>query len=141
MNIELKGWKAIAVLLVIGAVVVGKFAAERSSLATEAADELKLWLRGEYMSAGLQGVDPGRLSAEEAEAKGAELLALNDIEFTEISARGRGDDVVVKVEIEVNGADPPDGDRVRYFRMSHSAVTGWRVRRETTALSYHLKFF
>ncbi len=44
MKIELKGWKAIAALVIIGAAIVWKFAAERSTLASEAADELKFWL-------------------------------------------------------------------------------------------------
>ncbi|NIR45530.1 MAG: hypothetical protein GWN99_04060, partial [Gemmatimonadetes bacterium] len=44
----------------------------------------------------------------------------NEIEFTSISARGRGDDIVVKVEVQVAGEEPPDGERVRYFKMSHS---------------------
>jgi hypothetical protein len=47
----------------------------------------------------------------------------------------------VKIEIQVAGKDPPDGKRVRYYKMSHSTVTGWRVRRETTMLSYYLKLF
>jgi len=47
----------------------------------------------------------------------------------------------VKVEVQVAGKDPPDGRRVRYFRMSHSTVTGWRVRWEASAFSYYLKLF
>ncbi|NIN71261.1 MAG: hypothetical protein GTO46_04850 [Gemmatimonadetes bacterium] len=141
MKIELKGWKAIAALAVIVVVLVATFRAERSTLETEAADELKVWIRSEYLARGLHGVDPGQLSEEELEAKGEELLSLSDVQFTSISARGRGDDIIVKVEIQVSGGEPPDGKPVRYFRMSHSTVTGWRVRRETTALSYYLKLF
>jgi hypothetical protein len=89
----------------------------------------------------MHGIDPGQMSEEELEAKGEELLSLSDVQFTSISARGRGDDIVVKVEIRVAGQVPPDGKPVRYFRMSHSTVTGWRVRHETTALSYYLKLF
>jgi hypothetical protein len=141
MNIELKGWKAIAALAVIIVVLVATFRAERSSLETEAADELKLWVRSEYLAQGMHGIDPGQMSEEELQAKGEELLSLNEVQFTSISARGRGDDIVVKVEIRVSGGEPPDGKPVRYFRMSHSTVTGWRVRHETTALSYYLKLF
>jgi len=141
MKIELKGWKAIAALVIIAAAIVWKFAAERSTLATEAADEIKLWLRAEYLAAGMEGFDPSQLSEEEAQAKGEELLGLSEIEFTSIGARGRGDDIVVKVEVRVAGKDPPDGRRTRYFRMSHSTVTGWRVRWEASAFSYYLKLF
>jgi hypothetical protein len=141
MKIELKGWKAIAALVIIAAAIVWKFAAERSTLATEAADEIKFWLRAEYLAAGMEGFDLSQLSEEEAQAKGEELLSLSEIEFSSIGARGRGDDIVVKVEVQVAGKDPPDGRRTRYFRMSHSTVTGWRVRWEASAFSYYLKLF
>lgn len=141
MKIELKGWKAIAALAVIVAVIAGTFLAERSTLESEAADELKVWIRSEYLARGMHGIDSGQMTEEELQAKGEELLSLNEVQFTSINARGRGDDIVVKVEIRVAGEEPPDGEPVRYFRMSHSTVTGWRVRRETTALSYYLKLF
>lgn len=141
MKIELKGWKAIAALAVIAVVLVATFRAERSTLETEAADELKVWIRSEYLSSGMVGMDPSQMTEEELQAKGEELLGLSDVQFTSIGARGRGDDVVVKVEIRVDGEEPPDGKSLRYFKMSHSAVTGWRVRHETTALSYYLKLF
>ncbi|MGD2215440.1 MAG: hypothetical protein PVJ64_01735 [Gemmatimonadales bacterium] len=141
MKTELKGWKAVAALAVIVVVLVAMFRAERSTLETEAADELRVWIRSDYLSSGLHGVDPAQLTEEELQAKGEELLTLSDVEFTSIGARGRGDDIVVRVEIQVAGGEPPDGKPVRYFKMSHSTVTGWRVRRETTALSYYLKLF
>ena len=37
-------------------------------------------------------------------AKAKELLKLDQIEFTSINARGRGDDVRFKLEIQVAGA-------------------------------------
>ncbi|UCC72210.1 MAG: hypothetical protein JSV86_17875 [Gemmatimonadota bacterium] len=141
MKVELRGWKAIALLLVIAAVLAGKFLAERSTLESEAADELKFWLRSEYLARGMHDIDAGQMTEEELEAKGDELLSLNEIEFRSVKARGRGDDIVVKIDVRVAGALPPDGRPVRYFRMSHSVVTGWRVRRETKALSYYLKLF
>ncbi len=141
MRVELKGWKAVAALAVIVAVLAGKFLAERSTLESEAADELKFWLRAEYLAHGMQGFDPESMTEQEAEARAEELLSLNEVVFTSIKARGRGDDIVVKVEVQVAGKDPPTGDPVRYFKMSHSTVTGWRVRWETTALSYYLKLF
>jgi hypothetical protein len=139
MKIELKGWKAIAALAIIAAVIGGKFLFERSTLAAEAGEEIKLHLRGEYASLLLHGVDTDALTDEEMEAKAQELLKLEDIQFTSMSARGRGEDVRVRLEIQVSGEDPPDGKPVRYYRLSHSTITGWRVRREITALSYYLK--
>ena len=139
MRIELTGPKAIVALLIIVAVIVGKFMMERSTLASEATPEIKLYLQGEYVADGLKDFDTAAMTDEEIAAKAQELLKLDQIEFTSISARGRGDDVRVKLEIQVAGQDPPDGRRVRYYQLSHSTVTGWRVRREITALSYYLK--
>ncbi|NIR45529.1 MAG: hypothetical protein GWN99_04055, partial [Gemmatimonadetes bacterium] len=65
MKIELKGWTAIAVLVVVVAVLAGKFLVERSTLESEAAEEIKFWLRGDYVSQGLQGVDPEQMTEEE----------------------------------------------------------------------------
>ncbi len=48
---------------------------------------------------------------------------------------------MVRAEILVDGGTPPDGRSVRYFRMRHSMVTGWRMRYEAHAVSYYLKFF
>jgi hypothetical protein len=141
MKLELKGWKAIAALAIVAAVLLGKFAIQRSTLETGAAEELKFWLRGEYLSGSMAEVDVEQMSEAEVEAKAEELLGLSEITFTKMSARGSDDDIIVKLEIQIAGKDPPDGKPVRYFRMSHSAVTGWRVRRETTALSYYLKSF
>lgn len=142
MKIELKGFKAVAALLVIAAVAVGKLALERRTLQTEAADELKFRLSAEYLGEGLAEFDSiAAMPEEEARAMTDELLQRAEVEFSDISARGSGDDVAVRVEIRVAGDDPPDGERVRYFLMSHSSLTGWRVLRETWALSYYLKFW
>ncbi len=141
MKIELKGWSAVLAIVVITVAVVGKSMLERSTLESGAAELIRLQLRGEYSARELAGVDVSKLSEAEMEAAAEELLALNSIALTSVSARGGGDDVIVKVEIQVAGGDPPDGKRVRYFRMSHGAVTGWRVERETTALSYYFKLF
>ena len=139
MKIELKGWKAVAALAIIAGVIGGKLLLERSTLATEATEEIKLYLRGEYIAGALRDFDTAQMTDEEMEAKAQELLKLEDIQFTSISARGHGDDVRVKLEVQVAGQDPPDGQPVRYYKLSHSALTGWRVRRENTALSYYLK--
>lgn len=144
MEIQFKGFKAVVVLLVAAALFVGKYSMERRTLEEGAADQLKFRLRGEYLGQGLTEFDVAELADagdEQARAQADELMSLTEIEFTEMSARGSGDDVVVRVEIRVAGGDPPDGESVRYFRMSHSTLTGWRVLREVPATSYYLKLF
>ncbi len=141
LNIRLTGGKALAVLVLIVGFLVWKFTIERTTLATEAAEAIKFDLRGQYLSRAFVDFDPAELSDAEMQAAAEELMRLDDIAFTAMSARGRGDDVSVRVEIQVAGKDPPDGKSVRYYQMSHSLVTGWRVERETTALSYYLALF
>ena len=56
--------------------------------------------------------------------------------------KGReGDDVIVKVEIQVDGGPPPDGGAVRYYRMRYRGLSGWTVARRTSVWSYRLKMF
>ncbi len=142
IKVRLTGWKAIAVIVAVAGFVGYRYYSLQTTLATEAAEELKFWLVSEYMASGLPALrqavessDPGA-----ATALAQEILDRGRVEFTEISARGSSDDLVVRVEILVDGGAPPDGRRVRYFRMSHSLVTGWRMRRETNVLGYYLKF-
>jgi hypothetical protein len=59
-----------------------------------------------------------------AEEQAQQLIASPRIQFSEMKARGS-----------------PDGRDVRYFCMSHSTLTGWRMERETTVLGYYLNFF
>jgi len=143
IKIRVTGWKAIAVLVIVAAFVGFRYNAMRSTVATEAADELRFWLAAEYMSMGLpaleQAIESGDAAAAELQAR--EIVARDRIEFPSLTARGAPDDVVVRAEILVDGDTPPDGQSVRYFLMEHSTVTGWRMRREVTAVSYYLRFF
>ncbi len=142
IKIKLTGWKAVLVLVAVAGFLGYRYYALHTTVATEAADELRFWLAAEYMAAGLpaleQAVESGDAVAAEIQAQ--EILARERIEFTELSARGSPEDVVVRAEILVDGRAPPVGEPVRYFRMEHSMVTGWRMQREVHAISYYLKF-
>ncbi|NIM51607.1 MAG: hypothetical protein GTN62_12330 [Gemmatimonadales bacterium] len=143
IKIRLTGWKAILVLVVAVAFVGYRYVAMRTTLATEAAAELRLWLAAGYISQGLPALQEAveRGDQEAAAAQAQNIVAQERIEFTSIGARGGRDDVVVRVEILVDGKPPPDGRQVRYFRMRHSLVTGWMMRYETSALAYIFKLF
>jgi hypothetical protein len=143
-SIKITGWKAIPVLVVILLIGGYRYYAMRASLDTEAkqlirerilTDSMRNWV-GE-----LEERDPASMTPEEAARNVDGFLRLKKIDIVSMEARGRGDRVVVRVEITVDGKPPPDGRNVRYFRMRHSMLTGWRIKRETTALSYHLTFW
>ena len=142
-TIKLTGWKALIVIVAIGAFAAIKYSAGRETLPTEGADELKLWISAEYVRAGLpaleEAIESGNREAVEAQTQ--DVLAGNRIVFRSIKARGSSSDMVVRVEIAVDGGPPPVGDAVRYFAMEYSMITGWRMHHETTALAYYLEFF
>ena len=143
IKIRVTGWKAIAVLVLAAAFVGYRYNAMRSTVATEAADELRFWLAAEYVAMGLPALEQALESGDSiaAELQAREIVARDRIEFPSLTARGEPDDVVLRAEILVDGRTPPDGESVRYFQMRHSTVTGWRMRREVTAVSYYLRFF
>jgi len=70
-----------------------------------------------------------------------EILARDRVTFRSIKAHGALDDIVVRADIRVDGGPPPVGDRVRYFRMHYSTITGWIMDYETTVVAYYLNIF
>ena len=143
IKLQLTGWKALAVIAVVLAFAGYRYIAVRTTLEAGGADELRMWILADYVRQGLPGlqqaIESGDMQAAEEQAE--QLVANERIRFTEMSARGSPDDLVVPVKIRVDSAQPPDGREVRYFRMRHSTVTGWRMQRETGALAYYLNFF
>jgi hypothetical protein len=143
-QVTVKGWKAIPVILVVLAIVGYKYYAMKSTLDTGATQELKFWLLAEYSRKALD--DPkwknlDAMSSAEADRAADELLSLAKIDIKSIRARGKDDDIVVRVEIEVDGKAPPDGKSPRYFHMTHSTITGWKMRRDAHWISYYLKLW
>jgi len=132
-------------VLVVLLVIVGyKYYAMRETLDTAATQVIKTWILAEYVGKGIDNLKLQNLDAmspEQAELAGEQLLKLNRINIKSIKTRGKGDDIVVRVEIMVNGKTPPDGKRIRYFRMKHSMITGWTMKRGATSLSYYLKLW
>ena len=143
-QINLKGWKAIPLILVVLAIVGYKYYAMRATLDTQATEELKFWLLAEYSRKALD--DPkwknlDAMSRSEADRASKDLLGLAKIDIKSIGARGKDDDIVVRVEIEVDGKAPPDGKSIRYFHMKHSTITGWKMKRDAHWISYYLKLW
>lgn len=144
VKINIKGWKVIPVIVVLLVIVGYKYYAMKETLDTDATQVIKTWILAEYVGKGidnlkLQNLDA--MSSEQAEQAAEQLLKLNRIDIKSIKARGKGDDIVVRVEITVDGKTPPDGKRIRYFRMRHSMITGWTMKRGATSLSYYLKLW
>jgi len=65
-------------------------------------------------------------------------VAQHDVEFTSIEARGSmGARVtLVRADVTVDGGPPPDGQAVRYFRISQKLGGGWMVIGNSDSYSY-----
>lgn len=101
-----------------------------------AAEELSQWLRAEYTREQLRRVGSADALAP---AKVDSLLASQNVTFSSLKARGRPDDLVVRAEVLVGGK--PTAEPVRYYRMTYSAVTGWKLTGETCAFAYYTRLF
>jgi hypothetical protein len=110
-------------------------------LQTEAIAAIKTELAAEYtrqLLPELQEATQTPDATSDGIVRIVDKISADNIEIVSISARGRGDDVVVRVEIEVQGQDPPDGERTRYYKMRYSSLLGWSVRHEVGKWSYYL---
>jgi hypothetical protein len=135
MQTKVTGWKAIVLILVVLGLGGYRLASARSSLSAEGADALKTWVSTEYQRYYLAQDD---LSQEE---KAKFLVGAAEVKFKSVSARGSGDNIIVRAEIEPSEFQPPGTKTVRYFRMEHSLTTGWRHRGDATAFSYYTRLF
>ncbi|MBR9990031.1 MAG: hypothetical protein KFH98_09760 [Gemmatimonadetes bacterium] len=135
MTLHLKGPQA--VLLVVGVVA---FAGWRgvtayTDLEDGAAQELSEWLRAEHARDQLRDISS---VGDVTPAKLDSILAGQRVTFASVRARGAPEDMVVRVEVLIDGTPPRDG-AVRYYRMSYGAVTGWRMKREVHAWTFYTK--
>ena len=142
-TITLKGPWAFIALLLIGAFTIFQYSDRDRTLESDAVEVIKPWLIAEYTRNILlqlqEMVDNPSEKEKQIEAL-VKNIARDNIQIVSIQARGKGDDVTVQVEIEVDGKEPPDGKRIRYFRMSHSTVIGWQYEYEISKWRYYLTF-
>jgi hypothetical protein len=134
-ELKLTGGKAVIALVVIVGFAGFRFFNAVSEFETAGHEELIRWLRAEYQRSYLAD-DP-----EPTEALAQQLLALEVMSLPEVSARGTPDDLIVQGRIAVDGAPPPFGDEVRYFRMEYRSMMGWTQRGEVLKWQYYLKLF
>jgi len=151
LEFKLNGPSAVLALAALGAFTAYRLFAMQSELSTDGLELLKTSLSTEYsrsdVDAMAQKFQNGEVvAAAEAVERTDRIEGFTQIEFAEVDARGmwegrQGGDVIVKVQIAVNGGPPPDGDAVRYYRMRYRPLTGWQLGTRTSALSYWLKLF
>lgn len=136
-QVRIANLKAGPALLVLAAVIAfgaWRMYAARVTLDSNARERIEEQLEARYLRGALADVGGGIPDSEQVEA----LLRSGRVEIQSLRARGTPGDMVVRVDATVDGQPPPDGETVTYWRMSYSTVTGWRVERATTALSWWL---
>ena len=60
-----------------------------------------------------------------------------NVEFVSLSAHGWRDAMVVRSEVSVDGAPPPDGQSVRYLFLTTKVGGGWTVLSESDSFRYY----
>lgn len=140
-SFSLRGWHAVvgvaAVLAVWGIQTYTRIVPEDEAMRAAVKEELI----NEYSGRGRK--DVARLVAEARAGSPVELvpeLVQRDVEFKSISALGKMGARVdfVRAEITVDGAVPPDGRSVRYFRISRKFMDpGWMVIGPSDSYNYY----
>jgi len=137
-TVNLKGWKAIAALIVLAAVYGLTVYSRVQKLDENGSNALRAWLLKDYNGQGrselLKRVQDYRAGLPVQPLP--ELHPMN-IEFPALSAHGHANSLIVKVEITVDGGPPLDGRPTRYFRMMHNDDQGWWVSGETDSYWYY----
>lgn len=134
-GIQLTGWKAVAVLVVVLGFGAFRYVTARQSLQGQGREALEEWVRLEVQREIL--AEEGEPGVEMATA----LVEAEEIRIQELSGRGSLDDMVVRVLLEPHPALPGEPGLTRYYRMSWSRTAGWRHRGDASALAYHLALF
>ena len=142
-NIQLRGWQAVAALVVLAGVTGVQIYSHVRSVDDAMRDAVRAELLQEYSGRGPR--DIARFVAEARAGEPVEpvpALVQRDVEFTSMAARGRwgGTAILVRADVTVNGGPPPDGRAVRYFRvMRKFEGDGWLVAGESNAYQYFME--
>lgn len=135
MEAKLTGTKAILGLILISLFSGYQYVTATTTINTEGQQVIQEWIASEYQRYQLARSDISQ------EQKAELLLATQTINFVSMSARGKVPEIVVRVEVAPHESQPPGQELVRYFRLTHSSVTGWQHKSDTSALAYHLAMF
>ncbi len=141
-GIPIKSGKvAITILVLYIGLFIATFNNQTLDSATE--EEIKNGIRLEYARKYLPKIeDTSKISKTNTKARlGVQniykKMSPQNIDIISMDARGRGDDVVVKVELQIDGEDPPDKKKIRYFGMSYNPFSGWSYKCEVKKWQYY----
>ena len=139
-RVELTGWKAIAVVVVILGVTGYRIYSRFPAVNDDGREALRTWLVKDYTGRG-----PKALAQRVADYRAglpdrpvAVPTVEPRVEFTSLSAHGWRDAMVVRSEVSVDGGPPPDGQPVRYLFLTTKFEGGWMVLSESDSFRYYM---
>jgi hypothetical protein len=138
-RIELTGWKAIVVAVIILAVTGFRIYSRFPTVSDDGRAALRTWLVKDYTGRGVKDLAK-RVAEYRAGAPVEDLPAVAaepNVEFVSLSAHGWRDAMVVRSEISVDGGPPPDGQPVRYLFLTTKFDGGWMVLSESDSVRYY----
>jgi hypothetical protein len=138
-RIELTGWKAIVVGLLILGVTGYRIYSRFPTVSDDGREALRTWLVKDYTGRG-----PKALAKRVADYRAglpdqpADAPAVAPhVDFVSLSAHGLRDDMIVRTEISVDGGPPPDGQPIRYLFLTTKPEGGWMVFSESDSFKYY----
>ena len=142
-RIELTGWKAIVVAVLILAASGYRFYSRFQTVSDDGRGALREWLVKDYTGRG-----PKALAKRVADYRAGlpdqplEAPAVEpNVEFVSLSAHGLRDAMVVRTEISVDGGPPPDRQPIRYLFLTTKPGGGWMVLSESDSFNYYEVLF
>jgi hypothetical protein len=69
------------------------------------------------------------------------LSAIQLLSIDDISARGKGANAVVRIELAPSKVQPPGTTNIQYHRIKRSELTGWHHDGQVSAFQYYLPIF
>jgi len=138
-RIELTGWKAIVVAVLVLGVAGYRFYSRFQSVSDNGRGALREWLVKDYTGRG-----PKALAKRVADYRAGlpdqplKVPAVEPhVDFVSLSAHGSRDAMIVRTEISVDGGPPPDGQPVRYLFLTTKPEGGWMVLSESDSFRYY----
>lgn len=129
-EIKLKGWPAVLVIVGVLSFGIWRIFNAHADLESGATEKLKQWITAEYHRDALKHYE------NTPELLMEKMREIEKLEFEAIDARGTPDNMVVRVQVAPNPAEPAGAKHERYFRMQHDNLTGWHFKREVGVINW-----
>jgi hypothetical protein len=146
MEMNLKGTPAVIAAVIIIAAGLGYRMFLENDLKDnpELRRQLELSLMVEIAGDISADVDAYKAAMARGDRDTAEELAQGvlkrKVSITDLAMKGRNENIIVRADYTVFRPDGAE-DKTGYFKFSHSPITGWRYKYQTTAFSWYSKLF